>query len=98
MIPAGLYGQEKNTKPYKVLEGQKHKVQGAFFSPDGKLIISHGWDNTVRIWDVETFTETKTLSRHTDLVWCAAVSLNNKLIASGSVDRSFIIWDIEDWM
>jgi len=87
--------QEKNAEPYKILKGHKHKVQGAFFSPNGKLIISHGWDNTVKIWDVETFTEIRTLTGHTDQVWCATVSPDNKLLASGSMDRTFIIWDIE---
>ncbi|PLX24661.1 MAG: hypothetical protein C0599_01820 [Salinivirgaceae bacterium] len=88
-------GQESNAKPYKVLKGHKHKVQNAFFSPNGKFIVSHGWDNTVKIWDVETFSEIRTLTGHTDQVWGAAVSPDNKLIASGSMDRSFIIWDVE---
>lgn len=87
--------QEKEIKPYKVLKGHKYKVQGVFFSPNGKFIISHGWDNTVRIWDVKTFSEIRTLKGHTDQVWCAAVSPDNKFIASGSMDRSFIIWDLE---
>ena len=89
------YCQENIIKPYKVLKGHEHKVQGAFFSPNGKLIISYGWDNTVRVWDVETFTEVKTLKGHTDQVWRAAVSPDNKIIVSGSMDRSFIIWDLE---
>ncbi len=56
-----LFGfcQEKDVMPYKVLKGHEHKVQGAFFSPNGNFIISYGWDNTVRIWDVKTFTEIK---------------------------------------
>ncbi len=95
IIPAVLFGQKDNTKPYKVLKGHKHKVQGAFFSPNGNCIISYGWDNTVRIWDVNTFTEIKTLKGHTDQVWCAAVSPDNKFVVSGSMDRSFIIWDME---
>ncbi len=89
------YCQENNVKPYKVLVGHKHKVQKAFFSSDGKLIISHGWDNTIKIWDVKTFSELKTLVGHTDQVWCAAISPDNKFVASGSMDRTFIIWDVE---
>jgi WD40 repeat protein len=87
--------QEKSVEPYKVLKGHVHKVQSAFFSSDGKFIISHGWDNTVKIWDVKTFSEIRTLKGHTDQVWSAAISHNNKFIASGSMDRTFIIWDVE---
>ena len=87
--------QDFNIKPYKVLKGHKQKVQGAFFSKDGKFIISYGWDNTVKIWDARTFTELRTFKGHTDQVWHAALSYNNKLLASGSMDRTFIIWDIE---
>jgi WD40 repeat protein len=87
--------QEKSVKPYKILKGHKHKVQGAFFSKNGDIIISYGWDNTVRIWDVNTFKEIRTLKGHTDQVWCAAVSPDYKYVASGSMDRSFIIWELK---
>jgi len=93
--PIFSYSQDNNIKPYKVLKGHKHKVQSAFFSPNGKYIISHGWDNTIKIWDVKTFSELRTLKGHTDQVWSATVSSDNKLIASGSMDRTFIIWDLE---
>ena len=89
------YSQDNGIKPYKVLKGHMHKVQSAFFSPNGEFIVSHGWDNTVKIWDVKTFSELLTLKGHTDQVWCAAVSPDNKYIVSGSMDRTFIIWDAE---
>ena len=87
--------QDNDIKPYKVLKGHTHKVQGAFFSSDGKLIISHGWDNTIKIWDAKTFSEIKTLKGHTDQIWSAAISPDNKFVVSGSMDRTFIIWDVE---
>ncbi len=89
------YSQDDNTKPYKTLKGHKHKVQGAFFSSDGNFIISYGWDNTIKIWDVKTFSEIRTFKGHTDQVWSAAISHDNKYLASGSMDRTFIIWDVE---
>ncbi|MFC2089329.1 WD40 repeat domain-containing protein [Bacteroidota bacterium] len=89
---------EKNdpyTIPYKVLKGHKHKIQSAQFSLDGNYIISHCWDNTVKLWDVRTFSEIKTFSGHTDQVWCAEITPDNKHIVSGSMDRTIIIWDVE---
>jgi len=87
--------QGKLVEPCKVLKGHEHKVQGAFFSSDGKFIISYGWDNTFKIWDVETFSEIRTYKGHTEAVWHAAISQDNKLLASSSMDRTFIIWDLE---
>jgi len=89
------YSQTNDIKPYKVLEGHKRKVQNAFYSPDGKFIVSHGWDYTVKIWDAKTFSEIRTFNGHTDQVWSAAISPDNKFLASGSMDRTFIIWDVE---
>ncbi len=89
------YSQDNNTKPYKILKGHEHKVQSAFFSSDGKFIVSYSWDNTVKIWDVKTFSEIRTFIGHTDQVWSASISHDNKFVASGSMDRTFIIWDVE---
>lgn len=93
--PVFSYSQDNNITPYKVLEGHKHKVQKAFYSHDGKFIVSHGWDNTIKIWDAKSFSEIRTFKGHTDQVWSAAISLDNKFLASGSMDRTFIIWDVE---
>ncbi len=91
---SNAFCQHEETKPFKVLKGHKHKVQNAFFSPNGAYIISHGWDNTIKLWDATTFSEIRTFKGHKDQVWCAAISPDHKLLASGSMDRSFIIWDV----
>jgi WD40 repeat protein len=37
-----------------IFEGHEEIVMSLDFSRDGRLIISGSWDNTVRIWDMET--------------------------------------------
>jgi WD40 repeat protein len=37
-----------------IFEGHKNRLISLDFSPDGRLIISASWDNTLRIWDMET--------------------------------------------
>ena len=50
-------------------------------------------DNTIKIWDVYTGREIKTLKGHTDNVNCMTVK-DEKTIISGGSDRTLIIWDL----
>jgi WD40 repeat protein len=62
-------------------------------SPDGRHIVSDGEGNTLKIWDVETGREVRTLKGHTWVPSCVAYSPDGKYIASGSKETK--IWDAE---
>jgi WD40 repeat protein/serine/threonine protein kinase/tetratricopeptide (TPR) repeat protein len=66
----------------------------AAVSPDGRLIASVGTDSPVRIWDLATGTELKTLRGHTDEVWSLAFSPDSKRIVSGSMDKTVRVWNV----
>ena len=38
----------------KVLEGHTDSVEAVAISTDGAKIVSGSWDNTVRVWSMET--------------------------------------------
>jgi WD40 repeat protein len=66
------------------------------FSPDGRLLASGSADNTIKLWEVASGSEVRTLTGHTYLVWSVAFSPDGRLLASGSGDNTIKLWDISD--
>ncbi|XP_072280919.1 kinesin-like protein KIF21A [Pyxicephalus adspersus] len=70
-------------------------------------IISGSWDTSVRVWDISTGSELKTLCGHTEAVTCLTLvsprekKLNSSLlpphehfVSSGSADSSIKVWSL----
>ena len=64
------------------------------FSPDGKILASGSIDDTIRLWDVETGEEIRTLTGHTGNVLSVSFSPDGKTLASSSSDGTVILWDM----
>jgi RNA polymerase sigma factor (sigma-70 family) len=75
----------------------KSEIYGLAFSPDGKILASGSRDQTIRLWDVEKGTSTRTLEGHGEHgVYSVAFSpKDGKLLASSGLDGTVRLWNAE---
>src|SRR3954452_8700341 len=74
------------------LDGHAEPVYSVAWTPDGKAIITGGFDNTVRVWDATSRKELKKIDGHTALVLTVAPSPDSKSILSGGLDKTAKVW------
>jgi len=71
-------------------------LTSASYSPDGKYITTACNDNTVRIWDEETYSQVgNPLVGHSDKVNSASFSPDGRLIVTASEDQTVRIWNAQ---
>jgi WD40 repeat protein len=73
--------------------GSNDSVHSVAFSPDGKLLASRSWDNTIKLWDVASGALKKTLT-NSQQVESLAVSPDDQLFATGSWDNNIRLCDM----
>ncbi len=78
------------------LEKHEDAVLGINFSPDGTMLASGSWDNTIKLWEVADGREITTLHGHSAPVMKVSFSPGGTLLASGSRDNTIKLWNVSD--
>jgi WD40 repeat protein len=90
-----LRSSRRPTSFVEPVQGISHQdyVNSVTFSPDGQTLASGSSDQTVKLWDVRTGQELRTLREHQDAVISVTFSPDGKTLASGSSDKTVKLWD-----
>jgi WD40 repeat protein len=89
------YTGKLSPAPIQPLPDHTYRVRSVAFNPqNNNMLASSSYDNTVRLWNVETGKCQKILDEHTDWVWTAIFSQDGSKLVSSSKDRTLKIWDV----
>ena len=83
-------------KQVKSVGGHGDEVFKIVTSPKQAVLATSSADKTVRLWDLEKLTATRTLSGLTDYVYAVAFSADGTLVAGGCYDGSVNVWKVAD--
>ncbi|HET6575406.1 MAG TPA: c-type cytochrome domain-containing protein [Fimbriiglobus sp.] len=83
-------------KQVKAVGGHGDEVFKLAASPTGAVLATASGDKTVKLWDENKVSNTRTLQGLTDFVFAVAFSPDGHLVAGGSYDGEVRVWKVSD--
>lgn len=77
----------------KTLTGHGLAISQVQFNPEGDILASASWDNTIKLWRDGVLLET--LTGHQNGVTSLAFHPDQPILVSGSVDQSIKFWQVD---
>jgi uncharacterized protein with WD repeat len=77
-----------------MLSSDSSSIFSMALSPDGQTVAFGSDKNTIKLWNINTVQEIKTLTGHLGTVTAVAFSPDGKLLASGGRDQIIKLWDV----
>ncbi|MGK7898032.1 MAG: tetratricopeptide repeat protein, partial [Xenococcus sp. (in: cyanobacteria)] len=93
-VIGALQNSFHRAREFNTFSGHQDLVWDVNFSPDGQIIASASYDNTVKIWNLKGEL-LKTIIGHTDTVKSVSFSPDGKIIASASSDDTIKLWNLK---
>ena len=85
-----------NVRELRSFRGHNGVIMAVSFSPDGKLIASASFDQTIKIWQASNGKLLRTLTGHQERLWSLRFSPDGKTLASSSYDSTVKLWNVAD--
>ena len=78
----------------RTLSGHINSVASVAYNPDGQILASGSYDNTIKLWNLTKNKEIRTFKGHSAWVAAVAITPNNKNLVSGSYDNTIKLWNL----
>ena len=84
----------ENISPVKIFTGHSSFINCLVFSPDGETLISGSADKKIKIWNLYTGKEIRTIKDHNSFINYLAIAPDGQTLFSASADKTIKLWNL----